>query len=309
LGVQRGIEGLRRDLADLRRALQAALSPPEEAFPRELFHYTQTETCLPILRGSHVRATNALFMNDAAELVHAHEVYGAAVETLAEGATGALRRALDIAAGIVGVAEMGVDVYVFSLTEDGNQLSQWREYAAKGTGVSIGFDAGALRASAARDPSLAFLRAVYDPGEQDRLLGRHVRDACEAFARNVEDKGDDGAADDVLRGHLSIALGLAQVAFKYPGFREEREWRVAHLRPNGDASGLGFRATANAIVPYVELDLTSAEEPYRGRLPVTTIYQGPQAMPGLGERSLGLLLAALGYHPVAIRSSGIPLRS
>ena len=66
---------------------------------------------------------------------------------------------------------MGIPHYlfVFSLSEEGNLLSQWRGYTPLGAGVSIGFNQDKLQRHA-QQKGFSLIKCLYKKEEQDNIL-------------------------------------------------------------------------------------------------------------------------------------------
>ena len=68
------------------------------------------------------------------------------------------------------------DVFVFSLSEKDDLLSQWRAYARAGDGYAIGFDVSSLLPIA--EASNGYLsKCHYESGDHKRLIGIIIDDA------------------------------------------------------------------------------------------------------------------------------------
>jgi hypothetical protein len=156
-----------------------------------LYHYTSHQTLLNIVETKTLRISNVYYMNDANEIR-----YGA---TLLKSILAARQEDEPIAVVKEFLAEFRVwldqligtpqHVFVFSLSANGNLLSQWRAYTPRGGGgVSIGFSKNPLEAAAkARGFSLA--ECVYDPIRQSKILNDLLDSILQIFA------GDSPALD------------------------------------------------------------------------------------------------------------------
>jgi hypothetical protein len=137
--------------------------------------------------------------------------------------------------------------FIACLSENGDQLSQWRAYGG-GRGFSIGFDESALGRLASLVPPLVrfrVTRVAYDEYRQDTLIDLPFRSVVTALPNTVS----DDEAHQVALAFVTRALGVAP-ALKHPAFKEEAEVRLhIFLEPEADApSLLRFRNSARAIV-------------------------------------------------------------
>src|SRR2546425_10912938 len=97
---------------------------------RELFHYTTAQGLLVILESNSVRATNALYMNDASERQHGQDLLRKVLDEQQKRSRSPLFKAYcEATKAMVKGLNTGAS-YVFCLSSEGNQLSQWRAYAA-----------------------------------------------------------------------------------------------------------------------------------------------------------------------------------
>jgi len=233
-----------------------------------LFHYTTAEGLLGLLGSPASPAklwmTQIHYMNDHAEARHAYRVVANMLRAI-EGQCPNLKRA---AAGILGVPHEGeawrdpedfavARDCIFSLTEQGDLLSQWRGYAPLG-GYSIGYRLTDLNALALAQ-GLRLVRCIYDEAEQQELVRSNLL-AIEAGFERGEIEGDlAGVAEhDRVRATASVRfqnLGhmLAPV-FKHPSFREESEWRlVGNIGVNDHRAR--WRTRHSLVMPYAELSI------------------------------------------------------
>lgn len=137
----------------------------ETQAPPELFHYTSLDGLAGIVNSRSIWASKISHLNDAAEflltldraqrLVRKLEVVGWIEEELLN-----LLDALRHGPG---------NLFVFSLTENGDQLSQWRGYTSPGSGYSIGFSRQFL-AAACRSWNLTLGPCCYESETQHRIV-------------------------------------------------------------------------------------------------------------------------------------------
>ena len=166
--------------------LNAVTLKPVASSPRELFHYTTAQGLLGMLQSNSLRATNALYMNDASERRHGNELLSVVLGENAKHARSPVFKSYSWAVETVAYVLSASSVCVFCLTAQRNQLSQWRAYAANG-GYCIGFHTDGLRALLNRKRLVAgtyksegLYKVVYGATMQTRLFERAIR---ESFSR------------------------------------------------------------------------------------------------------------------------------
>lgn len=124
-------------------------------------------------------------------------------------------------------------------------------YAAHGRGFSIGFDRERLRQIAqAQDYQL--IRLIYVESEQEQQFETALRDTIPIVTRWAANRATAPPASSQLLA-LGIAFTFATFTVKNPHFRDEKEWRLAHLVIPGLSDGQArTRQTINGELPYEE---------------------------------------------------------
>jgi hypothetical protein len=188
-------------------------------------------------------------------------------------------------------------------------LSQWREYGAKGTGVSIGFDTWGFQAISGPDApqelptdvGLMYLwRVFYDPGKQADI----VRECLEYLMRQ------DLPFQEIVDRAVD-AIRFFAPTFKDERFQEEKEARLV-FSPNPECPVKPhYRVARGMLVPYYSLQeiaraatrilhgLPAVEEPgaleERWKLPISAVQIGPGPNRELNARATESLLAEHRY--------------
>ncbi len=156
-------------------------------------------------------------------------------------------------------------IYVFSMSEERDLLSQWRAYCPKSGGYSIGFPSVQLRLMAAKQ-SFVLCRCVYDSGEQYQI----VSDIVNSFLKIYKNKTITGTTMDEARRETAYEfaqhLGLYGSLLKHPSFQEEKEWRLTSMYIDEKISQIDFRAGTVGIVPFFKFNLTDDEHPNLTRM-------------------------------------------
>lgn len=147
--------------------------------------------------------------------------------------------------------------YLFCLSKNGDQLSQWRGYADDGKGVAICFSRKSLKLPEAIKFPVGILDLIYSEKEQDRLIDDSIQQLADVLA------------------DINFLKEFA-IWFKNPSFKEEDETRIVYTPENsldslefvdpnmGEYVGLllnniskaKFRVRDNEIIPYYEYDLS-----------------------------------------------------
>jgi hypothetical protein len=197
--------------------------------------------------------------------------------------------------------------FIFSLSKEPDQLSQWRGYAKDG--VCIQFSAKALCASLRSAPAVrARMRSVkyYDENETAKESNR-----MESYARPIINwAGERSAqliADGVDAATRKMTIGqelTTQLAFvKDIHFKEENEVRIA---VQGDPNH--FMPQRYGIVPKMKLAITADA--------IKSVIVGPTAFPELRVQSLRTFFDHTGFKndpdnkgdKIEVSQSSIPYR-
>ena len=121
--------------------------------PEYLYHYTTFENAKKIIDTNECWFTNVHFLNDSSEFNYARSIFEktlnspegkerifAALEPYGYLTSDLLPDILNEVENLLEEAKHGdSQSYIFSFSERGDQLSQWRGYGRNGDGVSIGF--------------------------------------------------------------------------------------------------------------------------------------------------------------------------
>jgi len=301
--------------------------------PAILYHFTPVSGFLSILRDQCLWATDARYFNDSSELQFIGEVAAEVASELLSTATSSAARAVVtwVTGRTVSLSalydhlptrlRLRDHVFVASLSESWEVLSQWRAYAADGAGYAIGFegsfewrvkstntDSGETRAR--------LIRVVYDRGEQKDLVRPLLDKVIVSLNRCPEKSGEIEQATFSASGSLAWALERLSVVCKNPGFREEQEWRLVASDPIWGEK-IHFRPGRFGLTPYVQL--CGAE-----RLPLREVAIGPRlssfesrqsTMSYVGQQFQSVSLTEVestmppaGTSRILIRTSGISYR-
>ena len=282
--------------------------------PRHLYHYTDAQGLLGMLKTKRIWATNSRFMNDPTEIEYAARVIRETALEFAEDYPPALFRS--VRQGISNVLETyekDNDEYIACFCEDGDLLSQWRGYGAAGGGYSLGFEARYLGATEYQDlkaPEPVLRKVVYDYKKQKSLVRRFVRlvlDHQRLLGRRSNRKSIEIDYEDEAWNIFNWFVSECLNCFKDPAYAEEREWRMIQYGRNMAAEKFvttNFRASRNRIVEYVEIDISKSNGEL-SQLPVRKIRYGPTLDPKVTQQALNLLFSSI-KSDIEIQRSGVP---
>ncbi|MFP7408521.1 DUF2971 domain-containing protein [Aeromonas veronii] len=272
--------------------------------PEELFHYSDFNGLIGIIKNKQIWMGDIFFLNDEKE-------YQLGLELL--------KKQLEIQKGIHSSSPFGIflnsldsiELYLrerpplsFSLTEENDLLSQWRGYTKNGIGVSIGFRSVSLK------NKFQILPCLYSPEEQDAYVKHLFELALRKFNSTIEmGKYDKRNCPDPTRipywdaineagNDLVSWLNVACSIIKDPSFKEEKEWRIV----NFDRSNLDFIAKESYLKPIKKVDIEPMDI-------VTSIKIGPNPNKVFCKNSICALLNACSLNSLPVALSEIPYRN
>jgi len=260
--------------------------------PPLLFHYTGPSGLIGILQSKALWATNVGYLNDTKELRHAIDYIKNAIENRlrtnsdADQVRALLKRMLEIE----GAAPQ---VYVASLTEERDLLSQWRAYCPPGGGYAVGFPAQQLRAMAIAQAFL-LVPCVYDHQRQYsvamEIIQVHVNRFCAALDAGY---ASEEAIQQILEEFIEDTVRYGPI-LKHRSFGEEKEWRLISPVIQLGHPKIRYRPGSNSIIPYVEFNLIDKAHPSLIEVGVPpeslTVIVGPTADTPAGNYALQSIL-------------------
>jgi Protein of unknown function (DUF2971) len=205
------------------------------------------------------------------------------------------------------VSMLGWNTYLLSFRTNADGSGHWKEYGDSGKGAALAFGMKPLAV-----PGLLFLPVIYDPAQQDRLIGEFV----EAVATQVTRLSKHWPFNQfVALRRLSIhlaALGLWTLAplMKAPKFSDEQEWRLIVA----DAEHAEVRHEKNLSLETFHRQFEGRDIPYRvlryDALPLLGIELGANAPIATDDSTLVQLVreAAIPSIPVPISRSRVTLK-
>jgi hypothetical protein len=265
---------------------------------QELFHYTTAGGLIGILQGKSLRAPHASFSNDAAETRYGVEFLRDRGKRILPGLHGDAKTLFEALLEVMAGWLQETAPYVFCLTKNEDQLSQWRAYGSVGSGFAIGFVPGGLEslrfAQGNGTPYLA--KVIYDEEKKQQIADTGLL----GISRDFQNQGD---VDAVKRANRIVHY--ISSCFKHHSFSEEQEWRLVCGAHSDAANYLSFYERGSMPVPCHTITTISQGD----LLPINKIIVGPHRHSYEAERGVDLLLKSAGYTNVSILRSNTPFRS
>ncbi|MGD1214086.1 MAG: DUF2971 domain-containing protein [Terriglobales bacterium] len=284
-----------------------------------LYHYTTPAGLIGIVESKSLWASGIQYLNDTAEYKHATSL---AMHLLRQKLENDRDPWNDLCRMILKGEPFYQDrtVFVGSLSEAKDKLSQWRAYCPNGGGFSIGF-APELIERQARKQGFELLKCQYEPIKQEAICAKLIAYGCTAAEkiqaddlrgrpvqpeRNEKDDQKSAQTAGIFLGFVEPLMHIAP-ALKNPSFEEEREWRIVRdLGPFAEPySNIHFRPGKYAVIPYLEFALAEENSP----LDVEEIIIGPSPDPDQTRKSVEYLVNKRGVRCKEIREYSGTYRS
>ena len=188
---------------------------PKKKLPPFLYHYTSQEGLLGIIRNGEIWATDILYLNDSMEYKYTVDLTLKAIKdrqkqispedhiTFFSSTIESSKKPkiVDIPYrysrkwieyNMLDDLHLNIQesdeyhIFVFSLSKNGNLLSQWRGYCQHGNGYSIGFKTSDF-SSQMMDRGLRFVECVYEKSRQERIINSFVESFIKEIRNNRKD--------------------------------------------------------------------------------------------------------------------------
>lgn len=250
---------------------------PEGVTIPPLYHYTSAAGLLGMLDTKSLRCTQLNFSNDAIESTYARGLisevmreYQGIVPTTSSSYSPDPDSRKDFSSLSLPL------VFTFSLSEAGDDLSQWRGYCPSG-GYSIQFDSQQLNTMLRRE-NLSIGKCVYERDDQIRFIRKHIIgfETVEAYQEARSRFAMTHWATETLYEVNERALKYAPL-IKHESFKAEQEWKifkghfpsrnwgpVVHqrflMRSTGLLSKMKFREGKGTLIPYLDISIIADEE-------------------------------------------------
>ncbi len=269
---------------NVQHAEEMPKGPKAVGGPNDLiYHYTTTKGFYGIIEDKALWASTISSVNDAVEVKYPIELISGVLDseieirrTTISGSSPndeqEIQTLTDFLDATLQFTHTPTDAFVcsFCAPEDrGDSLSQWRAYAGKHSGFSIGFSQFILN-KLAYEKGFWFQNCIYDEKEQRTTISSLVSRLLAAAALTTEPK-------DIL-AIWKYHLGWYICIFKHPSFISENERRMftvpgqssqdaqdpnnnAEVREHFEPTKIKHRPGDSMIIPYYRFSLESEPSP------------------------------------------------
>jgi hypothetical protein len=273
--------------------------------PELLHHYTDLAGLGGIIAAKALWATDVRFMNDESEVRYSRKLLEEVLNEVSSGLTypPAATVTHEVLSALA-ASPTALVTYAASFCEDGDNLSQWRGYGKRGAGYAIGFAREELF-SVGNSQDYQLVRLIYSLDQQRAEVELRVREAIEVVAGwQAAPVLAPKPMEQLLS--LGIATTFAMLSLKNPAFKDEREWRLAHVViPGVSEARPKTRVTSGVRIPYEEVSLSPIPTV---KNPIVEVVVGPTVGQAEDAVYVRTLLDRNGMADVSVRRSSVPLR-
>ncbi len=277
------------------RWLDDAFNMSPSLIPSTVYHYTDAGGLKGMMESGSIWATDYRFLNDKRELLHLRSAVNEMFEDEAESNKSETIRQICTQGAAYGEIQTAYEMFIFSMSDQRDDLSQWRGYAREGMGFTVGFDTVELiKAIDALPFECGFGRVEYDSGKQIDAIRRAMREIDDVVVE-AQKKGEQPIDDiiDQAARTLDAIVELRAGISKHESFKGESEWRAAASIPRDDPLNVvKIRSRNDRLIPYLAMPIAGT-----GKLPITAIGVGPGFVGTEDTTAVRKLCAINGYDP------------
>lgn len=296
---------------------------------KPLYHYTSQKGLLGIVENNEIWATDILYLNDTMEYKYAVDLTSEIIKERQESCKDKTpshavhTKQIKIPGSIVPLfpyryekkwteysmledldklikGAKGFHIFVFSFTEKGNTLSQWRGYCPNNNGYSIGFNRTALERMIT-EKHLTLVECIYDEEEQKKLINGLVDKFVKDIKSDLNELSNSPSSQSSL--DLNFLFEFLPIAsrLKHKSFIDECEWRLISVPVPTGNKVIKFREGTTTTIPYITINLEEG-------VPIEHILIGPTGNELLSKQAVLSLLASKKNKTCIVGFSGIPYR-
>lgn len=275
--------------------IDAYVTKPSD-LPDLVYHYTDAAGLVGMLTNGAIWATDYRFLNDRSEFEHTRKIGKEQSASFLESKADDISKAFYREICSYQTIETPDDVFVFSLSEEADDLSQWRGYARDGQGFTIGFCANSLNAMIGLDRANAFFKVEYALSKQTAVIAKMLREIDTALRAEVnKSPGDLDELCDLAAQRFDWLIEVRASANKHKSFIGEKEWRILrYVREDSKKKEIKIRSSGLKLINYVELkprlDGTDL-------LPIKRIGIGPGFAGSQAVHAVKALCRSMNYDP------------
>lgn len=268
-----------------------------------LHHYTSVHAAFQIIESGRVWASSAYYLNDSSEVLGAVKEVSLEAERTRDRSVGKQKEMLDQLLSWLETLRSPQGLYIFSLSERRNDLSQWRSYTPFGKGVCLSFSQSDVE-RISKVNGLRTIRCVYKNKEKQSLAQSIVSKTIESWKSSAEEFEQRGPTwlyplfERLKSNFLTVLASLKNVSFE-----KETEWRL--LTPyvaSLSHERVHYRVGASMIVPCYSIDISSNDHLF------DYVTIGPTEHNNLSMHAMSAYMSKFKFSRNGCFASGIPYR-
>ncbi|PTP39364.1 hypothetical protein CWO07_02005 [Vibrio splendidus] len=254
-----------------------------------LFHYTDLNALISILKNHQLWLTDSLYLNDSEEMFDGVKILTDSIHS-DDFSVITPEIKTDISDAIDRIKSRNIPPhYIASFSEQSDLLSQWRAYGM----FCIEFDSSKINN----------IQCAYSSKDKSEVAYNSINNCNEAI-QLYKMQG----ANFFAKRTLYLELIIASLRMKNEGFSEEKEHRmIVSVEGQDRAKKVQFRASNNIVVPYIAWDFDPKA--------IKAIHIGPVKDKALSRLSIENMLRHLSdvspelYGHLEVKESVISYRS
>jgi hypothetical protein len=200
-------------------------------------------------------------LNDGEEILYAQKVLKAVIKNREKSERDelAIKFFNQFSNWLNAFSSTGFNIFIFSLSQEQNLLSQWRSYTPHGKGISLGFSPEIINKIVSEN-KLKMARCRYSSEDHNEMMNTLLDKMLETFHQNSHDlTAINNPPGQEFHTFLEQFRGDNLQVFsiiKHPAFSEENEWRlISPYYAKYTVEEIKYREGASMLAPYIELTL------------------------------------------------------
>lgn len=282
-----------------------------------IWHYTDQNGLIGVMKSGKVRASNAFYLNDFQEVTHGknlilnwYDIKKAGISKT-DPLAALYQEFVESIEVSIRISDLVDQPYVscFSSREGEDLLSQWQAYGKGGFGYSLGFNPKEI-AENCQDAKL--FRVIYDETKQKEIVEQVLEEYYHELYKILNSTNGLTQHESFVDFKHSVAkfIHVCVCCFKHWSWTAEHEYRLLSLIAPFESSknskifnDIQFSGTdLGAIKPFIDLNITKEIEAFDEKtkgnkkvLPLKKIIVGSKVDFPLAKNSLKILLERHNY--------------
>ncbi len=227
----------------------------------ELFHYTNSEGLLGIIKNGEFWATHHKFHTDETEIKYGIELLKSKMLEYSENETDKTKKEVirdfcKRAHVVSNYAQHILDYYTVSFSSDNASKLLWKEYGDKGKGYTLSYNIDDFDVQSTGldiekfsnyDIKSILIKICYEE-EQEKI----IRAFYELIKSDIAEETNADLMDKYCKWYYSLP-----VSFKNPFYEFENEWRILYKTSQLSKDKISFRSKKdeNIPIPYIKIEV------------------------------------------------------